>query len=188
MHTRCCNKRRANALLVLVPRHPQRFESVRALLRKRGVRFAQRSLDQLPGAADEVFLIDTLGELQMLYAAVDVAFVGGSLVPIGGHSLLEPAVLGLPLLSGPHTQNSQDAADLLAGVGALQIVRSGDDLAHQLETLLGDPARARAAGASGRQAVAANRGAVNRLVAMVEPVLSPPGAPPAASSAASGNR
>ena len=106
-------KSRADALLVLVPRHPQRFESVRALLRKRGVRFAQRSLDQLPGAADEVFLIDTLGELQMLYAAVDVAFVGGSLVPIGGHSLLEPAVLGLPLLSGPHTQNSQDAADLL---------------------------------------------------------------------------
>ena len=78
-----------------------------------GCAFAQRSSGQVPRAGDAVFLVDTLGELQMFYAAADVAFVGGSLVPIGGHSLLEPAVLGLPMLSGPHTQNCQDIAELL---------------------------------------------------------------------------
>lgn len=179
--------RHPNALLVLVPRHPQRFDTVRTLLHKRGVQFAQRSLGQVPGADDSVFLIDTLGELQMLYAAVDVAFVGGSLVPIGGHSLLEPAVLGLPVVSGPHTQNSQDVAELLVQSGALQIARSHEDLAQRVRTWLDDPARARSDGANGRQAIAANRGAVNRLVAMVEPLLRSSVVPRAASSAGSGS-
>jgi 3-deoxy-D-manno-octulosonic-acid transferase len=180
--------RHSNALLVLVPRHPQRFDAVRALLGKRGVRFAQRSLGQVPGAGDTVFLIDTLGELQMLYAAVDVAFVGGSLVPIGGHSLLEPAVLGLPVVSGPYTHNSQDVADLLVQSGALQIVRSAGELAQPVRRWLDDPARAHSDGANGRQAIAANRGAVQRLVAMIEPLLRSSVVPPAASSAGSGNR
>jgi 3-deoxy-D-manno-octulosonic-acid transferase len=180
--------RHSTALLVLVPRHPQRFENVRTLLRKRGVPFAQRSLGQVPGVDDSVFLIDTLGELQMLYAAVDVAFVGGSLVPIGGHSLLEPAVLGLPVVSGPYTHNGQDVADLLAQSGALQIVRTHEELAQRVCTWLDDPARAQTAGASGRQAIAANRGAVNRLVAMIEPLLRSSVVPPAASSAGSGSR
>ncbi len=79
-----------------------------------------------------MFLVDTLGELQMFYAAADVAFVGGSLVPIGGHSLLEPAVLGRPILSGPHTHNGQDVADLLIQNGALRIVRSQEELAQRL--------------------------------------------------------
>jgi 3-deoxy-D-manno-octulosonic-acid transferase len=176
------------ALLVLVPRHPQRFESVRALLRKRGLRFALRSLGQLPGPDDEVFLIDTLGELQMLYAAVDVAFVGGSLVPIGGHSLLEPAVLGLPMLSGPHTHNGQDVADLLAQCGALQIVRSREEVALRVRAAFDEPARARAEGAGGREAIAANRGAVNRLVALVDPLLSSRDGSRGTSSATSGSR
>jgi 3-deoxy-D-manno-octulosonic-acid transferase len=174
-----------DALLVLVPRHPQRFETVRALLRKRGVGFAQRSLGELPRAADAVFLVDTLGELQMFYAAADVAFVGGSLVPIGGHSLLEPAVLGRPILSGPHTQNGQDVADLLIQTGALRIVRSQEELAQRLLAWLGDPAGAQLDGAGGRHAIAANRGAVNRLVAMIDPLLRSSAAPPATSSVGS---
>jgi 3-deoxy-D-manno-octulosonic-acid transferase len=161
-----------DALLVLVPRHPQRFESVRTLLRRRAVRHAQRSSGALPAADDEVFLVDTLGELQMFYAAADIAFVAGSLVPIGGHSLLEPAVLALPMLSGPHTQNSQDIADLFEQTGALRIVRSQDELGYRLLDWLGNAAQARADGARGRDAVAANRGAVDRLVSMVEPLLS----------------
>jgi len=161
------------ALLILAPRHPQRFDAVRTLLRRRAVRHVQRSSGKLPAAEDEVFLLDTLGELQMFYAAADLAFVAGSLVPIGGHSLLEPAVLGLPMLSGPHNHNSQDIADLFEQAGALRIVRSQQELATRLLEWFDDPARAHAAGALGRDAVAANRGAVDRLVAMVEPLLSP---------------
>jgi 3-deoxy-D-manno-octulosonic-acid transferase len=164
--------RHPDALLVLVPRHPQRFESVRALLRKRNVPYAQRSSGALPAQNDQVFLVDTLGELQMFYAAADIAFVAGSLAPIGGHSLLEPAVLGLPMLSGPHTHNSQDIADLFEQAGALRIVRSQEELGYRLLEWFGDPQRARATGALGREAVTANRGAVDRLVAMVEPLLS----------------
>jgi len=163
--------RHPDTLLLLVPRHPQRFDAVRALLRKRGVPCAQRSSGTLPAPGDQVFLIDTLGELQMFYAAADIAFVAGSLVPIGGHSLLEPAVLGLPMLSGPHTHNSQDIADLFEQVGALRIVRSQEELGYRLIEWIGDPERARATGALGREAVAANRGAVDRLVAMIEPLL-----------------
>jgi 3-deoxy-D-manno-octulosonic-acid transferase len=182
--------RHPTALLLLVPRHPQRFEAVQALLRRRGVRYAARSSGRMPADGDEVFLVDTLGELQMFYAAADVAFVAGSLAPIGGHSLLEPAVLGLPMLSGPHTQNGQDVADLLESCGALRIVRSPSELAHALLHWIDDPAAARAAGESGRATVAASRGAVGRLVTMVEPLLevSSAGGPTAAAPAASGSR
>ena len=162
------------ALLILVPRHPQRFESVRALLRKRGVEFASRSSGEEPAARHTVFLVDTLGELQMFYAAADVAFVAGSLVPVGGHSLLEPAVLGLPMLSGPHNHNAQDVADLFEQCGALRIVRSKEELAQKTCDWFDDPARGLADGERGRQAVAQSRGAVTRLVAMVAPLLSRP--------------
>jgi len=172
------------ALLILVPRHPQRFESVRALLRKRGHAFAQRSSGAIPGPSQSVFLVDTLGELQMFYAAADVAFVGGSLVPVGGHNLLEPAVLGLPMLSGPHTHNAQDVAELLQECGALRIVRSKEELAQRVGEGFDDPARARDDGALGQQTVAQSRGAVHRLVAMVAPLLSPPAAARAAGTAA----
>ena len=178
------------ALLIVVPRHPQRFDAVRALLRKRGVPFAQRSAGALPEAAHQVFLVDTIGELQSFYAAADVAFVGGSLVPIGGHSLLEPAVLGLPMLSGPHTENAPDVAEVLSRSGALQIVHDSDDLARRVSGYFDDAARARDDGERGLQAMALGRGAVGRVVAMIEPLLSPPAsaAAPATSSAASGSR
>jgi 3-deoxy-D-manno-octulosonic-acid transferase len=165
--------RHPGALLILVPRHPQRFESVRALLRRSGVEFAQRSAGVEPAAGQPVFLVDTLGELQMFYAASDVAFVAGSLVPVGGHSLLEPAVLGLPMLSGPHTQNAQDVADLFEQCGALRIVRSKDELAQRVVGWFDDPALARADGERGQHAVAQSRGAVRRLVAMVAPLINP---------------
>ncbi len=161
------------ALLILVPRHPQRFEAVRGLLRRRGHSFAQRSAGEVPDASQPVYLVDTLGELQMFYAATDVAFVGGSLVPIGGHNLLEPAVLGLPILSGPHTQNAQDIADLLSESGALAIVQDAPELGLRVTECFDDPAAARDAGSRGRAAVASSRGAVGRLVAMVAPLLSP---------------
>ena len=171
------------ALLILVPRHPQRFEAVRGLLRRRGLGFAQRSGGRAPGPEDAVFLVDTLGELQMFYAAADVAFVGGSLVPVGGHNLLEPAVLGMPMVSGPHTQNAQDVAELLQQCGALRIVRSREELAQRVAAWFDDAGRARADGERGRQAVAQSRGAVARLVEMIAPLLRATDEPPAGSSA-----
>ncbi len=172
-HARLCATE-PRALLILVPRHPQRFDAVRALLARRGVKFARRSAGQAPQPDDAVLLVDTLGELQMFYAAADVAFVGGSLVPIGGHSLLEPAVLGLPIVSGPHTQNAQDVADALRQSGALRIVADARSLGDRLVEDFSDLARARALGARGRETVAGSRGAVDRLVALIEPRLSPP--------------
>lgn len=175
-----------SALLVLVPRHPQRFEAVRSLLDRRGQSYARHGAAMLPADRDEVFLVDTVGELQMFYAASDVAFVGGSLVPVGGHSLLEPAVLGLPVISGPWTQNAPEVAGLLAAAGALATARDGDELGRQVLDCLDDPARARAAGAKGREAVAANRGAVQRVVEMVLPALSLRVSSRAASATAAG--
>ncbi len=176
-------QRHPEALLILVPRHPQRFDAVRGLLRRRGHRFAQRSSGQTPQAADDVFLVDTLGELQSFYAASDVAFVGGSLVPVGGHNLLEPAVLGRLILSGPHTHNAQDIAELLAQSGALHIVRSREELAQRVADAFGDPASAAQDGAAGQRVIAQSRGAVERLVEMVLPLLSRPAASPRAAKA-----
>jgi len=163
--------RHSSALLVLVPRHPQRFDAVRRLLDGEGRSYAQRSADVRPAHGDEVFLVDTIGELQMFYAASDAAFVGGSLVPVGGHSLLEPAVLGLPVISGPWTQNAPEVAELLSGVGALTMVRNEDELARRVIECLDDPAHARADGEKGRSAVAASRGSVHRVVEMTLPLL-----------------
>jgi 3-deoxy-D-manno-octulosonic-acid transferase len=156
---------------------------VRNLLRKRGHAFVQRSSGERPTGAHDVFLVDTLGELQTFYAAADVAFVGGSLVPIGGHNLLEPAVLGLPMLSGPHTHNAQDIAELLAQSGALRIVRSREDLAQRVGDFFDDPERARSDGARGQEVIAQSRGAVGRLVEMVLPLLSRTGGSASGSSA-----
>jgi 3-deoxy-D-manno-octulosonic-acid transferase len=173
-----------DALLLLVPRHPPRFEAVQALLQRRGIPFARRSAGAVPAPTQTVYLVDTLGELQAFYAASDIAFVGGSLVPIGGHSLLEPAVLGVPILSGPHTQNSREIAELLERAGALRLVADAPALGRALLAWFEAPSLARDAGESGRRAVAANRGAVDRLVAMIEPMLvRSSDAPPATSSA-----
>jgi 3-deoxy-D-manno-octulosonic-acid transferase len=181
-HATAC-RRHPDALLLLVPRHPQRFEAVRAALASRGLRFAQRSRGGVPGADDALYLIDTLGELQSFYAAADVAFVGGTLVPVGGHNLLEPAVLGLPVLAGPHTHNSPESAELLAGSRALTIVHDRAELAQAVTVYLDDPPRAAAAGARGRAAVDASRGAVDRLTALIEPLLKESDGRSAASSA-----
>jgi 3-deoxy-D-manno-octulosonic-acid transferase len=163
--------RHPRALLILVPRHPQRFEAVRNLLRKANVRFAERGRGEDPGEREAVFLVDTLGELQAFYAASDVAYVGGSLVPVGGHNLLEPAVLGLPVLSGPYTQNAQEIADLLRQAGAVDIVGDANELAERVTSLFDDPENARATGVRGQAAAAGSRGAVDRLIAMIEPLI-----------------
>jgi 3-deoxy-D-manno-octulosonic-acid transferase len=163
-----------DALLVLVPRHPPRFDSVAATLRRRGTRFVTRSSGVPVAAGTEVLLGDTLGELTLFYAAADVAFVGGSLVPVGGHNLLEPAALGLPILTGPHTFSAPAVAGLLLEAGAAQLVTDADSLAARVGDYLAEPeARSRDGGAA-RAVLAANRGALARVLALIEPLLDRP--------------
>jgi 3-deoxy-D-manno-octulosonic-acid transferase len=163
---------RADALLLLVPRHPDRFASVADLLARRGLRFTRRSSGIPPDAATQVVLVDSVGELAALYASADVAFVGGSLVPVGGHNLLEPAALGVPVLTGPYHSNSKDIARLLLEQGAALQVDDARELGAALARLLADPEERRRIGAIGQQIVESNRGSVARLLELIEP-LSP---------------
>jgi 3-deoxy-D-manno-octulosonic-acid transferase len=165
--------RHPGALLVMAPRHPNRFGEVAAQLVSRGVRFIRRSQVPAAGAivAAEILLLDSLGELLDFYAGSDVAFVGGSLVPIGGHNLLEPAALGLPILTGPNTANSAEVARLLRERGAAEVVRTPQELADKVVALLADPDTRARMGAQGRAFVDANKGALQKLLGLVVPLI-----------------
>jgi len=158
-------------LLVLAPRHPPRFNEVAEALAQAGLRFARRSDEGAPGEECEVLLLDSLGELLDFYAAADVAFVGGSLVPVGGHNLLEPAALGVPILTGPHNFNSADIARLLIGRGAAQVVKDSPQLAERVRQLLRDPAERARIGEAARACVEGNRGALEKLLGLIDPLL-----------------
>jgi 3-deoxy-D-manno-octulosonic-acid transferase len=168
-----------NALLLLVPRHPDRFRAVADLLSSRGLRFTRRSSGVPPDAATQVMLVDSVGELAALYASADAAFVGGSLVPIGGHNLLEPAALGVPVLTGPYQSNGKDIARMLVEQGAALQVADARELAAALARLFADPEERRRMGGIGRHIVESNRGSVARLLQLIEPLLPGPVPPPA---------
>ncbi len=161
------------ALLLLAPRHPQRFAAVTALVRETGLSFVARSSGQSVTTNTRVLLVDTLGELLQCYAAADVAFVGGSLVPIGGHNLLEPAALGRAVITGPHTQNAPEVATLLREAQALVHVEDVEGLHEALAALLADTTRREQLGAAGRDVVARNRGALARLLELIDAAISP---------------
>jgi 3-deoxy-D-manno-octulosonic-acid transferase len=127
-----------DALVVLVPRHPQRFDEVAALLRSRGVASARRSADAPVGADVRIVLGDTMGEMLAYCAAADVAFVGGSLLPLGGQNLIEPIALGVPVLVGPHTFNFAEATERAVEAGAALRVQDADALVAQAAALLAD--------------------------------------------------
>jgi 3-deoxy-D-manno-octulosonic-acid transferase len=152
------------ALLILVPRHPERFASVFELCQKHGFNTCRRSLAQAPEANTQVMLGDTMGELLFLYALADAALVGGSLVANGGHNLLEPAALGVPVLSGPHLFNFSEIAKLLRDAGALHEVVDASGLATSLLPLLTVPEQAEQMAAAGLAVVKANQGALQRLL------------------------
>jgi 3-deoxy-D-manno-octulosonic-acid transferase len=185
-------ERYPDALLVLVPRHPERFGTVGALLQRAGLPSVSRSSRATCGPDDRVFLGDSMGELTMLYAAADVAFVGGSLVRVGGHNLLEPAALGVPALTGPHNFNAPDIAELLMEQGAAVVVQDARELAAEVIRLLGDPAERSLRGGRARATLENNRGAVSRLLALVEPLIrgaaSPASAAPSSAPAPPASR
>lgn len=157
-----------DALLILVPRHPERFDGVAHQVREAGLSVARRS-QQEPAADAAVYLADTMGELLMLFGACDVAFVGGSLVPVGGHNLLEPAAWEKPVLTGPHLHNFTAIAQLLDEAGGLSVVDSGEALGDKLQTLMSDPDQCARQGQAAAAVVEANRGALEKgleLIAM----------------------
>ena len=157
-------QRHPEALLILVPRHPERFDAVARQIENAGLGMVRRSAGNMPAIADQVLLGDTMGELMQFYACADVAFVGGSLIPGGGHNYLEPAALGLPVLSGPHRFNFAEISDLLEQAGALAEVADAPAMAERANAWLGDQSSAHRAGAAGQAVVAANQGALERLL------------------------
>jgi len=164
-------RRFPTALLLWAPRHPERFAAVAELAANAGLRVDNRRDAGQPEADCQCFVINSLGELLAFYAASDVAFVGGSLQPIGGHNLLEPAAVGVPALVGPHTFNFEEIADVLLQAGAAQRVADGGALAPAVIELLADADQRRRRGDSGRRCVEEARGALERTLRRIEPYL-----------------
>lgn len=162
------------ALLVLAPRHPERFGSVTGLVGARGLRCRRRS-DALADASatlqPDVLVLDSLGELGALYRLATTAFVGGTLVPRGGHNPLEPARFGVPVAVGPSMENFREIADSFDRDGAWRRVRDADELAAAWAGWLDDPAAASALGARGRALFLSNRGALDRTLELLRPLL-----------------
>ena len=153
-----------DALLILVPRHPERFNSVFELCQREGFDTVRRSTAAPVGPHTHVLLGDTMGELLFLYALADSAFVGGSLVPNGGHNLLEPAALAKPVLSGPHLFNFLEIAALLRNAGALEEVEDAQGLAVAVQRLFELPQDAQHMAQAGLNVMLANQGALQRLL------------------------
>jgi 3-deoxy-D-manno-octulosonic-acid transferase len=153
-----------DALLILVPRHPERFDSVFELSRQQGFNSVRRSRAEPVVSETSVLVGDTMGELLYLYALADIAFVGGSLVPNGGHNLLEPAALDKPVLSGPHLFNFLEIAAMLRSAGALEEVSDATGLAAAVQRLIEQPEQAKAMADAGLAVMKANQGALQKLL------------------------
>ena len=159
-----------DARLVIVPRHPERGSTVAGLARSFGWNVAQRSIDTMPSAVD-VYVIDTIGELNAFYAAADACFVGGSLVPVGGHNLLEPASLGIATVTGPQHQNAPDIFRDMRASEALLVVRDAEGLASAWRDLLDDPVKRDELGQAARETVERNRGTLAQVMKDIEKFL-----------------
>lgn len=153
-----------DALLILVPRHLERFDSAAVQLREAGLVCVRRSSGEAVGPGVQVLLGDSMGELLFLYALADIAFVGGSLVATGGHNPLEPAALGLPVIMGPHRFNFQDITAQLLERGALREVADAEALATEVAALWDEPPRRVAMREAGLAVLKANQGALQRLL------------------------
>lgn len=165
------------ALLILAPRQPARFDAVARDIAGSGLPCARRSLGEAVTAAS-VLLLDTLGELVEFYAAADVAFVGGSLVEAGGHNLLEPAAVGVPVLAGPHQFNSPQVARALSEQRGLTLVHDASELSNCVVRLLSDPQARAAQVAAAARVITSNRGALSRVLALVAALCREPSAQP----------
>ena len=175
---RAFNRLRArggNPLLVIAPRHPERFAEVERLCRQEGLSTARRTelpIDAEPRA--DAVVLDTIGELAEVYQIATVVFVGGSLVPAGGHNILEPALFGKPIVIGQHMQNFAEIAEAFVANDAVIQVHSDRDLAEVIVSLMGDPVRRARLGAAARALVESNRGAKDKTMAVITSLVPPP--------------
>lgn len=160
------------AAMILAPRRPERFEEVAGLLQQLGIRFWRRSLWSGEAIAGGVLLVDTIGELASLYALADVAFVGGSLVPRGGHNIIEPAQHGVPIMVGNHTENFRDIISLFQSHDAVRVVGPAE-FPLVLMDLLSNEAERIALGRRGAETLRSQMGATERTVAALEKLLEP---------------
>jgi 3-deoxy-D-manno-octulosonic-acid transferase len=167
-------KRWPDLLLLWAPRHPERFPRVVEAARDAGWKVGTRRGDRWPSSGDDVFVLDTLGELMAFYACADVAFVGGSLQAIGGHNMLEPAAVGTPAVTGPHLHNFSEISRRLKEAEALVIAPDATGVAVAIEDLLADDARRHDMADRGRALVEHGRGALARTLAMIAPHLPAP--------------
>jgi 3-deoxy-D-manno-octulosonic-acid transferase len=161
-----------SALLVLVPRHPERFETVYALCESRGWQTVRRSSGQPPASSDDIVVGDTMGELLVLLSLASVAVIGGSLVEHGGHNVLEASAWGVPVVTGPHMFNFAQISELMVSAGAMIALAEAEDLGTCLAELFADPSRRERMGLAGQQVVADNRGAENRLLTLIDEQMS----------------
>ncbi|MGZ4839397.1 MAG: 3-deoxy-D-manno-octulosonic acid transferase, partial [Terriglobales bacterium] len=160
------------AVMILAPRRPERFGEVAQLLEQLGIRFWRRSLWSGDAIAGGVFLVDTIGELASLYALADVAFVGGSLVPRGGHNIIEPAQHGVPIMVGNHTENFRDIVSLFQSQDAVRVVGEAE-FPLVLMDLLSSEAERVALGRRGAETLRSQTGATEKTVRALEQLLQP---------------
>jgi 3-deoxy-D-manno-octulosonic-acid transferase len=167
-------ERYPRAVLILAPRRPERFDAVAELIAAAGLKFWRRSqLAENESLSGGVLLLDTIGELAALYSLASVAFVGGSLVPRGGHNILEPAQFGVATLVGPHTENFRDIISIFEHAGAVRVVRS-EEFAGELLRRLDDPAARAELGRRAAAVVREHRGATERTLNELEKLLTVP--------------
>ena len=162
----------SDAVVVIVPRHPERFETVAQLLAARGFKFARRSANERLDADCGVMLGDSMGEMAAYYRACDVAFVGGSLLPYGGQNLIEACAAGVPVLIGPYTYNFTQAAESAVAAGAALRVETAEEAVREARSLLGDTGLRERLGKAGIAFCAAHRGATQRTLAVCDRLLS----------------
>lgn len=167
-----------NALLVIVPRHPQRFDEVAGLVRERGLRYQRRSENAPIRPETQVVLGDSMGEMFAYYAACDVAFVGGSLVRTGGQNLIEACAVGVPVLIGPHTFNFAAAAEAAVATGAALRIRDAAQLGTVVRELLSDEHLRHEMRRAGLAFAGAHQGAARRILELIEPFIAIDSAPP----------
>jgi 3-deoxy-D-manno-octulosonic-acid transferase len=160
-----------DALMILTPRHPERFDEVTQLLQNSGLVFCRRSENPVCNSQSMVYLGDTMGDLTVFFAAADVAFVGGSLVDVGGHNILEPASLGLPVIVGPYMKNFLSITDMMKEQGALLQVANSDELYKRLSKLFENSEKRAAIGNAGLVVVKKNQGSLNCLAECIKPCL-----------------
>jgi len=160
-----------DCLLIIAPRHPERADRIAELSEQSGFVTVRKSQGPVIDDRVVVYLLDTLGELPEYYAASDLAFVGGSLIPHGGHNMLEPACLGIPVITGPYNHNFSDISAMLRNAGAAWIVGDIEQLVNHVNSLLADKELRHSAGGKGRKLIAENRGSIHRVVEILHLLL-----------------